>query len=964
MAQPLIQSSFNSGEWAPNLWARTDIEKYHSGAALLRNFFVDYRGGASTRPGTKYCLRGYKDSSAIRMIPFQVTLTLGFACEFGQQYIRFYQNGAPILEAGLAITGITNAKPAVVSVMNTYNTGSVDWVYISGVAGMTQINGGYYVIQTATSGALTLYDLFGNEVDATGWGVYTAGGTTQRVYTIASPYAAGDLALVKFAQNVDLLILCHPSYPPQVLTYNGTTSWTINPIVFGTAVAAPIGLAVSTTLSAGATNYSYAITAVDNAGEESALSTPIALASVQDLAEIAGTNTITWDSVTGATSYNVYKTLSTTTNPVPTGVPYGYIGNVTGTTMADSNITPDFTQGPPVIQTPFVPGAGVLSYTVGTHGSYSTIPTVVVGSPSAGGTQATAAAILGATSVTLNSHGIGNIDITTNTSTTPVGTLLNFPNGQQLLIEGATLISSGGGDWNWEITSVTINSPGYISTGTPPSNPVVPTGSSASNFHAFAAGYTYNFIWGVVQVVPLQDGSGYLTPPSVVFGSGAATATAVLGPSTSGYPAVPAFFQQRLVLAGPSSAPQTFFMSQPGRYYNFNISNPVQDDDAITGTIISGQLNSIKSMVNQPAGLIILTDGSSWLVNGGSFGAAVTPAAIVANAQSFNGANDMPPIVVVFDMLYTQSKGSVVRDSLYNFYANVYTGTDISILASHLFYSYQLKEWAFAEEPFKLVWAVRNDGTLLCLTFLKEQDFIAWTHSDTTGGLFNSVCTTVETVPQGNINATYFAVARTINGTSVQYIERLAERYFTNGVNSAWTVDCGIQYNGSPATNFQGAQFLAGKTCTGLADGVIIPNFVMPVNGEFTLSTAASTVTVGLAYLPQLQTLYIDAGNPTIQGKQKKIPKVTIRVVDTLGLQIGSTFSTMTPMKDFIIGNVGSLLNQVVTGLVTGDGQTLIDPMYTEQGQYCIEQPYPFPATILGVIPELAVGNTQDARSR
>ena len=45
VAQPVIQSSFNSGEWAPTLYARVDVAKYHSGAALLRNFFVDYRGG-------------------------------------------------------------------------------------------------------------------------------------------------------------------------------------------------------------------------------------------------------------------------------------------------------------------------------------------------------------------------------------------------------------------------------------------------------------------------------------------------------------------------------------------------------------------------------------------------------------------------------------------------------------------------------------------------------------------------------------------------------------------------------------------------------------------------------------------------------------------------------------------------------------------------------------------------------
>ena len=133
MAQPVIQASYNSGEWAPHLYARVDVEKYHSGAALLRNFYVDYRGGASTRVGTKYCLRGYKDSTAIRMIPFQASLAVKFAIEFGDQYARFYTNGAPVLENGLNITGATQTNPVVVDVVNTYTTGDVDWIYIAGV---------------------------------------------------------------------------------------------------------------------------------------------------------------------------------------------------------------------------------------------------------------------------------------------------------------------------------------------------------------------------------------------------------------------------------------------------------------------------------------------------------------------------------------------------------------------------------------------------------------------------------------------------------------------------------------------------------------------------------------------------------------------------------------------------------------------------------------------------------------
>ena len=57
MSEVAVQASFNAGEWSPHLNARVDMQKYKSGAALLENFFVDYRGGASSRTGTKYIIR-------------------------------------------------------------------------------------------------------------------------------------------------------------------------------------------------------------------------------------------------------------------------------------------------------------------------------------------------------------------------------------------------------------------------------------------------------------------------------------------------------------------------------------------------------------------------------------------------------------------------------------------------------------------------------------------------------------------------------------------------------------------------------------------------------------------------------------------------------------------------------------------------------------------------------------------
>jgi len=64
-------------------------------------------------------------------------------------------------------------------------------------------------------------------------------------------------------------------------------------------------------------------------------------------------------------------------------------------------------------------------------------------------------------------------------------------------------------------------------------------------------------------------------------------------------------------------------------------------------------------------------------------------------------------------------------------------------------------------------------------------------------------------------------------------------------------------------------------------------------------------------------------------------------------------------MKDLVLGNVSSTLtgqpSQIVTGPVTGDAYTFLDPTYTVPGQYCLQQSLPWPATILGVFPRFAV---------
>ncbi len=97
MAVSDIQTSLNGGELSPNLYARVDLAKYESGAALLRNFIVNYQGGASYRPGTEFIVATKNPTDPPpRLLPFIVSTEASYILEFGAGYIRFIQNGVQL----------------------------------------------------------------------------------------------------------------------------------------------------------------------------------------------------------------------------------------------------------------------------------------------------------------------------------------------------------------------------------------------------------------------------------------------------------------------------------------------------------------------------------------------------------------------------------------------------------------------------------------------------------------------------------------------------------------------------------------------------------------------------------------------------------------------------------------------------------------------------------------------------
>lgn len=136
------------------------------------------------------------------------------------KYSLITPNGCLDNRETVAITGITQANPAVVTcVSHGRSTGNKVWV--SGVAGMTQVNGAEYTITKIGN------DSFSIGVDSTGWGAYTSGGTIK--YTTDSNWTYnGQTFNAGTAVDWDLLdtwIDRTPSTPEDANYHNWTTKY-------------------------------------------------------------------------------------------------------------------------------------------------------------------------------------------------------------------------------------------------------------------------------------------------------------------------------------------------------------------------------------------------------------------------------------------------------------------------------------------------------------------------------------------------------------------------------------------------------------------------------------------------------------------------------------------------------------------------------------------------------------------
>lgn len=90
-----LLSTFNAGEWSPELYGRVDLDKYRNACREIDNFVLLAQGPATRRPGTEFIARS-KGNGGVRLIPFEFSTEQAYIIEAGSYYFRFYMNGGRI----------------------------------------------------------------------------------------------------------------------------------------------------------------------------------------------------------------------------------------------------------------------------------------------------------------------------------------------------------------------------------------------------------------------------------------------------------------------------------------------------------------------------------------------------------------------------------------------------------------------------------------------------------------------------------------------------------------------------------------------------------------------------------------------------------------------------------------------------------------------------------------------------
>ena len=408
-----------------------------------------------------------------------------------------------------------------------------------------------------------------------------------------------------------------------------------------------------------------------------------------------------------------------------------------------------------------------------------------------------------------------------------------------------------------------------------------------------------------------------------------------------GYPKLCTFYQDRFVVAATDSKPNFIWFSRTGDYPNFGVEKvegTITDDSAITLPVINRKMCEIRHLVPSND-LIILTSGNEWIVRGDK---TITPTNCNLKTQTQRGALSCEPQFIGNRCVFVQERGGTVRDMGYSYESDNYTGQDLTLFVKTLVKGHVAVTSAYAQDPDSIIYYVRDDGQLNCLTYIPEQKVYGWSHFVTNGKYRY-----VESVAEGEQDTIYFVVDRVINNKNVKCIERSIPLYTED--NSDVFLDCYVKVANSIKTDYINAPHLVGQMVDIVVDGQQMPSREVPPTGVIKLDGKANVITVGLPYTTKIKIPSVEQqiNDGTLQGRVATVSRVVLRMYKSFGGKVGRTFDRMDD------------ITLPPNELFTGDKPVILPKMginYSTDTSICIKHSDPFPFNLLSITRIVEIG--------
>lgn len=412
------------------------------------------------------------------------------------------------------------------------------------------------------------------------------------------------------------------------------------------------------------------------------------------------------------------------------------------------------------------------------------------------------------------------------------------------------------------------------------------------------------------------------------------------------YPTLIWFYEQRLFFAATPNEPNRIWGSKSADIHDFDLGTGLDGEGL---DILSNDATKFL-WVSTGAAILLGAKNGEFLLSASSADSALTPTSIKITKSTGYGGAFLRPIQIDAHTVFVQRGKRKFRRMEYDpssYQKDRYTAKDITFFSEHIAES-GVEDITYANEPDSIIWAARNDGVLIGLTYEPDYEIFAW-HKHPVGGT-DTLVKSIAVIDGASVaeDELWAVISRTIDESTVQYIE-----FLTQGLTSedeqedAFFVDSGVTKTGAAFTAFDGLDHLEGEEVLVLGDGAVqAPKTVSA--GAITLDTAVVKAHAGLSYNSILETFPIEGGNPigTSQGKIKRIVTVALRLDRSLGFQYGAVGGTL---DTYYFGPPDTMDDPIP--LFTGDTEPKPFPDgYGRQGTIKIQQSDPLPLSILAIL--------------